>query len=101
MHFSTLFTVAALAASAIAHPGHDIRKEIEAREAAMVGVPRDLSHCADEINARGLEALNVARRALAAKKAREAEGLDEGEAIEGTFGIRPLMLSRRPFPPWP
>lgn len=82
MYFPAVITVAAAFASfAIAHPGHDIREEIREREAALAGLPRDLSHCAEQMKARGLVAKAAARRAQTVRKAREERGLDIGQQI--------------------
>ena len=80
MHFSTLFTTAALVASFVTgHPGHDIGEEIRAREIALQSLPPNLAHCAQKLKARGITADAAKRRALLAKKARQERGLDVGE----------------------
>jgi hypothetical protein len=63
MHLNSLL-VGALAVSFVsAHPGHDPAVELAEREAALSQFARrDLSHCAEKIKARGLEARAVARR---------------------------------------
>lgn len=78
MRFSTLVGALALAGYVIAHPNHNVREEIEEREAALVGLPRSLEHCAEQMKARGLVAKAAARRAQLAKRAREERGLDTG-----------------------
>ncbi|KFY45817.1 hypothetical protein V495_02803 [Pseudogymnoascus sp. VKM F-4514 (FW-929)] len=76
MHFfSTLIVASALASSVLAHPGHDTRHEIEERAAFMKNSKRDLSHCAAQMKARGIEARAVNRRAAIARKTREKRGL--------------------------
>ncbi|KFY62326.1 hypothetical protein V497_02447 [Pseudogymnoascus sp. VKM F-4516 (FW-969)] len=77
MHFSTLFTSVALAASFVAaHPGHDISQEIREREIALRSLPPNLAHCAEKMRKRGLTADAGKRRALLAKFAREERGLN-------------------------
>jgi hypothetical protein len=78
MHFSNLVKTVALASLVVAHPGHDIREEIREREAAMVGIPRSLAHCAEQMEASGILAQATARRAALVRKAREERGLDVG-----------------------
>jgi len=76
MHFlSTLTVTAALASTIIAHPGHDMRHEMEERAAFMKTSKRDLSHCAAKMKARGLEQQGIQRRTAVAKKARTTRGL--------------------------
>jgi hypothetical protein len=70
------FLVVVLASYVIAHPNHNVRDEIEEREAALAGLPRGLEHCAEEMRARGLIAKAAARRAQLARRAREERGLD-------------------------
>lgn len=80
MHFSALFTAAALAASFVtAHPGHDISEEIRAREVALRSLPPNLAHCAEKLKARGITADAAKRRALLVRKSRQERGLDVGE----------------------
>jgi hypothetical protein len=77
MQFSTtlIAAVAALSSTVAAHPGHDARQEIAERRAFMATHKRDLSHCAEKLKARGIEARNVARRAATATRQRERRGL--------------------------
>jgi hypothetical protein len=80
MHFSTLFTSAALTVSFVAaHPGHDISEELRAREIALQSLPPNLAHCAEKLRARGITADAAKRRAFLAKIAREERGLDVGK----------------------
>lgn len=80
MHFSTLFTSVALAASFVAaHPGHDISQEIREREIALRSLPPNLAHCAEKMRKRGITADAGKRRALLAKFAREERGLNVGK----------------------
>ncbi|KAK1827333.1 Intradiol ring-cleavage dioxygenase [Podospora conica] len=63
MHLTTLVVGALAALCVSAHPGHDLSAELAEREAALSQYEyRDLSHCADKIRERGLEARSVARR---------------------------------------
>ena len=76
MHFlSSLAVAAVLATSVSAHPGHDVRHEIEARAAFMTNSKRDLSHCAAKMKARGLDQSSIQRRAAIAKAERKKRGL--------------------------
>lgn len=80
MHFPTICIVAvAFAHIGTAHPGHDVKCEIQQREIALQGIPRDLNHCAEKMRARGLTADAGARRAKAVREARMARGLDIGK----------------------
>jgi hypothetical protein len=74
MRLSTFLLGTLAAGSASAHPGHDHAAELAEREAALSQFARsDLSHCAEKIKARGLEARAVARRnALAAELQKRA-----------------------------
>lgn len=83
MHFSTLFTSVALAASFVAaHPGHDISQELREREVALRSLPPNLAHCAEKMRKRGALANAGKRRAQLAKSAREQRGLDVGKQRE-------------------
>lgn len=83
MHFSTLLTSVALAASFVAaHPGHDISQEIREREIALRSLPPNLAHCAEKMRKRGITADAGKRRAQLAKFAREERGLNVGKQRE-------------------
>lgn len=85
MHLLTLITLSAtLSGLSLAHPGHDVAREVQEREAALAGLPRDLSHCAEKMKARGITAESAARRAKTAREARKARGLDTSESSELT-----------------
>ncbi|GAB1316684.1 Intradiol ring-cleavage dioxygenases domain-containing protein [Madurella fahalii] len=76
MHFVKTATGLALLAIAIAHPGHDVAQEAAERRNFLNSVKRtSLSHCADKLRARGIEARNVARRQAQVEKARQKRGL--------------------------
>jgi hypothetical protein len=70
MRFSNgLCSLALLAGSALAHPGHDLTEEIQERRDFLGAVKRaDLSHCASKLAARRLDARNHARRSKLAGK---------------------------------
>ena len=73
--------VAALAATgAIAHPGHDHDAEQLARREALKFSKRDLSHCAEKIKARGLEARSIKRRS------EMASGIIKKRNLKSKFG---------------
>ena len=67
----------AAAVSVSAHPGHDHTAEMAERAAALSQFARrDLSHCAEKIKARGLEARAVARRSEMISKLRKKRGIE-------------------------
>ena len=72
MHFcKALSVLPVLLGYALAHPGHDIREEILERRNFVNAVARaDLSHCADNLAARGVVKRNIARRQALLKEAR-------------------------------
>lgn len=76
MRFTNALLTAAVASSAIAHPGHDHTAELQQRKEFLSKTKaRDLSHCASTLKARGIEARNVARRQRALDNAQAARGL--------------------------
>ena len=79
MRLLSLVAIAAIASFSVAHPGHNVQGEMEERAAALKGLPRDFSHCAEKMKARGITAEAAARRARVAREFREARGLDTGE----------------------
>ncbi|PBP25684.1 extracellular dioxygenase [Diplocarpon rosae] len=64
----------------LAHPGHDIQKEIEARAESLRGYPRDLSHCAAKLKARGHAQRSIERRSSRLKAERVKRGLESHTA---------------------
>lgn len=96
--FSTVAVASAvLASSVLAHPGHDHSKEMAERAAFMKTSKRDLSHCAPQMKARGIEARNVKRRAALAKNLRKKRNLSTSEyIITSLFAL--LTLVRRSLP---
>ena len=89
MHLAAIVSLTAiLSGPSIAHPGHDVAREIQEREAALMGLPRDLSHCAEKMKARGITAEAAARRTRIAREARQARGLDTGKSYQ----LLPLPL---------
>ena len=76
MHFKSLAAFAALVSLSFAHPGHDVREEAAERREFINTIQRkDLSHCADTLRARGVEARNIARRSAAVEEARASKGI--------------------------
>lgn len=69
---SILSGLTLLSSSAVlAHPGHDVNKEIAARQEYLSSVKRtNLAHCAETLKARGVERRNVARRQAKLEDAR-------------------------------
>ncbi|KFY44050.1 hypothetical protein V494_01674 [Pseudogymnoascus sp. VKM F-4513 (FW-928)] len=98
MHFfSTLIVASAFAASSVlAHPGHDTRHEIAERAAFMKNSKRDLSHCAEKLKARGLEARAIQRRSAIAKDVREKRGLSTSEYRKRP-SLAPLTIVQAPL----
>jgi protocatechuate 3,4-dioxygenase beta subunit len=72
---TSLLAASALASTALAHPGHDIRAEMAERAAFMQTSKRDLSHCAAKMKARGMDKRDIARRAAIAKDARKKRSI--------------------------
>ncbi|KAI2606995.1 aromatic compound dioxygenase [Hypoxylon fragiforme] len=80
---STLLSLALLAGSAVAHPGHDISEEIrERREFLSTAKRTNLDHCAPKLKARGVEKRNVLRREALLEKARAKRGLNKKRDLE-------------------
>lgn len=57
------------------HPGHDINHEIEERAKALENIPRDISHCAAKLKARGHQERTISRRSALLTAEREKRGL--------------------------
>lgn len=76
MHFARTVTGLALLATTLAHPGHNVAQEAAERRDFLNSVKRtSLSHCAENLKARGIEARNIARRQAQVEKARRKRGL--------------------------
>ncbi|KAK1487213.1 hypothetical protein CCUS01_03557 [Colletotrichum cuscutae] len=76
MRFSTVASGLALLSGAVAHPGHDLTKEIAERRAFLSTIKRsNLAHCADKLAARGVTARNVARRSAQLNQARQKRNI--------------------------
>jgi hypothetical protein len=80
---NTIAIAALLGASSIsAHPGESaeaLRQEIEDRAAYFKTRPRDLSHCAAKLKARGITAGAVQRRISTARQEREKRGISQSK----------------------
>lgn len=86
MRFINTILPALLAGSAAAHPGHSVTEELqERRDYFAKAQVRDLSHCADKLQARGIEARNIARREQAAEAARAKRGLKSKRDIDSVL----------------
>lgn len=86
MHFTNALVAAFVAGSAVAHPGHSVRKEAAERRDAMSNMKvRDLSHCASKLKARGHEDRNMARRAKMVEEARARRGLKTKRTLESVL----------------
>lgn len=78
MHFTNALAAALVAGSAVAHPGHSVRQEVEERREALSHMKvRDLSHCAAKLKSRGVEDRNIARREKMVEDARARRGLNK------------------------
>lgn len=87
MQIPTLATLCIFSLVAVkAHPGHNIQEEIRAHARGLVNAPRDISHCAAELKARGIEQRTLERRAEILRSEREKRGIPTGSS--------PLTLSR-------
>ncbi|KAK4238229.1 Intradiol ring-cleavage dioxygenase [Achaetomium macrosporum] len=65
-----------LAGLVAAHPGHSVAHEAAERRDYLQNAKRtSLSHCADKLKARGIEARNAARREAIVQKARQKRNL--------------------------
>jgi hypothetical protein len=88
MRLATLVCLAAvLSGLGIVHPGHDVEREMQETEAALKGLPRDLSHCAEKVKVRGITAEGAARRTRITREARKALGLDTGKSCQSFASI--------------
>ncbi|PQE33172.1 extracellular dioxygenase protein [Rutstroemia sp. NJR-2017a WRK4] len=76
MHFLRLVVPAVLSSALVtAHPGHDIKREIEELEKAHEYTRRDISHCYSKLKARGIHQQTANRRAEILKAEREKRGI--------------------------
>lgn len=67
MHFFGILAASLALTGVSAHPGHDIVKEVQAREAVINQLQhKSLSHCTDKIKRSGIEAQSIARRSALA-----------------------------------
>ena len=91
MQLKTLVVGALAAVGVSAHPGHDLSAELAEREAALSQFAyRDLSHCADKIRERGLEARSVARRNALVEQLQKKAKLKGG--LPSSPSETPLLL---------
>lgn len=67
---------AALATLVAGHPGHDHTNELNVRMELFANNKNDLSHCAEMMRARELDANNVRRRSQLAEGLMKKQGLD-------------------------
>lgn len=74
MHFVNAFTLGLTLFSGptvLAHPGHDVNKEIAARREFLSSVKRtNLAHCSEKLKTRGVEGRNIVRRQAKLEEAR-------------------------------
>lgn len=79
MHFLRLAVPAVLSWVLVtAHPGHDIKQEIEDLEKAHEYTRRDISHCYSKLRARGIHEQTANRRVEILKTEREKRGIIAG-----------------------
>ncbi|KAK3899841.1 Intradiol ring-cleavage dioxygenase [Staphylotrichum tortipilum] len=76
MHFSRLLSTSLMAALVTGHPGHDHSQELNARLEFLANNKNDLSHCAEKMLARGLDAANSRRRSDLAGQLLKKRGLE-------------------------
>lgn len=69
-HNAAFFAAFLAACPALAHLGHDLGSEIAARSAYLKHAPRDLSHCAEKLKARGHEQRALEKRAAKVQQLR-------------------------------
>ncbi|KIL85507.1 hypothetical protein FAVG1_11465 [Fusarium avenaceum] len=96
MRFSTaLLSTFALANSVSAHPGANVQAELLERKAFLANAKRtDLSHCAAQIKARGLEQRGIERRnAIAQEKSKR------GLIMRDPADVNKTHLSNAPYGP--
>lgn len=75
---SSLLSVLSLSAGVLAHPGEDHAAEAAAIRSVLSSyAKRDLSHCADHLEARGHTVSQVAKRQELARSLRISQGLDK------------------------
>ncbi|RDW75148.1 extracellular dioxygenase-2 [Coleophoma cylindrospora] len=89
MRFNHLLPgLALLSAVTQAHPGHDISELVAERAAHFAtNAPRDISHCAAKLKARGHQQRTIDRRSALLKREREKRGI---MASEGHLKARAL-----------
>lgn len=96
--YLTLFAVSANII--LAHPGHDVKKEIAQRSAYMAQAEyRSLAHCAAKLKERGLQARAIARRKAkveSLRKKRFLETRDFREALNTSHHSDKNYTSRTP-----
>lgn len=86
-----LITAFLAANPALAHPGHSLDHEIAARAAYLKHGPRDLSHCAEKLKARGVEQRSIERRNAKVQQLR-AEVEAKKRKLEATSVATPLLI---------
>ena len=76
MHLSAFLSTTLLTALVAGHPGHDHTAELNARLEFLANNKNDLSHCAEQIRALGLDAINARRRTELAESLLKKRGLE-------------------------
>lgn len=80
MHFPTCAIIPWLISltGVLARSGHDIKQEMQARARGLENSPRDISHCAAQLQGRGFVQRTAERRAEILRSEREKRGLPTG-----------------------
>ena len=77
VHITAAFAATVLAGVALAHPGHDVKKEAAEHRSFFKSKPRDVASCASKLKARGHTDRAVQRRAALAKRMVKKRDLDD------------------------
>ncbi len=95
MHLSAFLSSTLLTALVAGHPGHDHTAELNARLDFLANNKNNLSHCAEQLRARGLDAINAKRRTELAESLLKKRGL-EGKLrnVTGLQHARYLLILR-------
>lgn len=78
----------ALAASTSAHPGHSLDGEIAKRAAYLKHSPRDLSHCAEKLQSRGIEKRAVEKRAAQVQALKADVATKKSKHVEAEYQMQ-------------
>ncbi|SPQ24379.1 a01041e6-6285-4ea0-a35f-3666b85c5c33 [Thermothielavioides terrestris] len=76
MRLFSLLSTSLVATLVAGHPGHDLSKELRERLDFLANNRNDLSHCAEQMRARGLDAINARRRTQLAEHLMKKRNLE-------------------------